>query len=377
MTRSRRATKSATEKRSAKPRAKALKPSPDRGRQIARQLSVLRLLEGARRGLTIAELHRAILEQGIDRCTERTIYRDIEQLQHAGFQLIDLENSGRWSVQGAGPSLKSQQLRDSELLSLLVSEDLLTPENSGALGVSLRDLRGRLMAQLTPKGRAFVQELRGSNVATYAAPLRPVSDDRISRAIDDAVGREHCLRLTYATPGKPASERVVEPHLFWVHQGRPYLAAYCRSTSSFRKFALQRVKAAEVLDEAFERRPDFDATAFVQKGFGMLHGDTHEFRIEFSAEVAHLAKERVWHQSQQIIANTNGTALLEMTAAGLPEVAAWVASFGGKARAVAPEALVGAVRELHERGLKAHQPQKRRGRSGDRRQLTLDVKGYG
>ena len=44
---------------------------------------------------------------------------------------------------------------------------------------------------------------------------------------------------------------------------------------------------------------------------------------------------------------------LRMEAAGLPEIAAWVAGFGGDARAIAPPELVEAVARLHRDGLRA------------------------
>jgi hypothetical protein len=42
---------------------------------------------------------------------------------------------------------------------------------------------------------------------------------------------------------------------------------------------------------------------------------------------------------------------VDLNLAGLPEIAAWVAGFGGEARAVAPKELVEAVKGLHRRGL--------------------------
>ncbi|HEY6722745.1 MAG TPA: WYL domain-containing protein, partial [Polyangiaceae bacterium] len=225
---------------------------------------------------------------------------------------------------------------------------------TGTIGVALRDLRQRLMAELNPNSRAMVDELREAHRATLSAPLQSGDHDAVFTAIEDAFGKEHCLLLRYSTPGKGLSERVVEPHLFWVHQGRPYLVAYCRSAQTFRKFAVQRVQSAEVLDEAFDRRVGFDPVDFIERGFGMLHGDVHTIRVEFSAEVAHLARERRWHCTQQVTPAENGSVVLSITAAGLPEIAAWVASFGGKARALDPPALVHAVRKLHARGLEAH-----------------------
>jgi len=333
-------------------RAKPLNPrSSDRGRQTIRQHSILQALENARRGLTIAELHQTVTEAGADSCVQRTIYRDMTQLVAAGFPLT--EEEGRWSVSREGQASRAWPLRSSEVLALLVAEDLFPPSSTGALGLSLRDLRARLMMKLTPEGRAMVEVLRASYLATPVTSLNTIPS-AVLEAIDDACGQEHCLQICYKTPGKAPAERIVEPHLLWVHGNRPYLVAYCRTREEFRKFALQRVETAEVIDEAFERRPEFDPREFTTRGFGVMHGQRHDVAVELSAEVAHLAHERWWHHTQHVIERPDGTAVITMTVAGLPEVAAWVASFGGKARAVAPEELVQAVRELHERGLAAH-----------------------
>ncbi len=337
---------SAARKTHTTPRAKLLEGRPARGRQVVRQLTILRALENARRGLTIAQLHELVAED----CVLRTIYRDVEQLQQAGFPLV--EEDGRWKVTLAS-TRKAFPLQASEVFSLLLSEDLVTPTNAGALGSLLRELRQRLMSSLTEAGRGMIDELRTSNIATLAAPS-VVPSAGVFDAIDDAVGREHCLRISYQGPGKAASERVVEPHLFWVHAGRPYLVAYCRSRSEFRTFAVQRIAEATVLDEAFERRSDFDPKLFTRLGFGVLHGDVHQMKIRFEPEVAHLARERRWHSSQKVEPTKSGAALLTMEVAGLSEVAAWIASFGGKVRALEPPELVAEIRRLHERGLQVH-----------------------
>jgi predicted DNA-binding transcriptional regulator YafY len=332
-------------------RAKPLRGRPgNRGRQVVRQLTLLRAIEGARRGLTIAQLHELLDEP----CNVRTVYRDVEQLQLAGFPLVETE--GRWQVMRPEGStgLQAFPLQPSEVLALLLSEDLLTPLGDGGIAQTHRELRRRLTAHLSPEGRALVNEMRQSVRATHAAPPLVGAEASVLNAIEDAYECEQCLRITYAAPGKEATERVVEPHLLWVHAGRPYLVAYCRSAGDFRSFALQRMRSAEMLDESFDRRTEFNAQEFVQRGFGVLHGELHAIVIEFSAEVAHLAEERRFHVSQQVSIEADGHAVLRMSASGLPEVAAWVASFGGKVRALAPAELVEAVRALHEGGLAAH-----------------------
>lgn len=172
-------------------------------------------------------------------------------------------------------------LRSHEILTLLLTGDLLEPIAATTLGAAHTALRDRLMAGLTPEARGFVKEQRAALKATHGAPAQLCVAPDVLSEIEEASEREHCLRLDYATPGKTPMARVVEPHLFWVHAGRPYLVAYCRSAGELRTFALQRVTGAQMLDEPFERRADFDAQSFVEQGFGVLHGARHAFAVRF------------------------------------------------------------------------------------------------
>lgn len=345
-----RSTKAVMPKAKAKPsRAKALNVrSLDRGKQVLRLFAILRALENSRRGLTMAELHELLEE----RCTTRTVYRDVEVLQQAGFQISTEE--GRVKFAEGTQGLRATPLRAHELFALLLTKDLLEPIAETPMGSCHHALVTRLSAGLTPAGRQLVTEQRSLLRATHAAPARVNGGDAVLSVIEQAYEMEQCLRLTYAAPNKKATERVVEPHLFWMHSGRPYVVAYCREAGEFRTFALQRVRSATLLDETFERRTDFDPQSFIDRGFGVFQGEAHGFLVHFDASVAHLTRERKWHVTQEVQENPDGSATLRFTAAGLPEVAAWIASFGGAVRAESPTELVDAVRDLHEAGLRAH-----------------------
>jgi len=317
-----------------------------RGRQILRQWSVLRALEGARYGLPVREL----LEVVEDRCTERTLYRDLHQLVEAGFPLVD--DDGRWRVLRQGEGAWSLPIQPTELLALTLAEDLFAPAEGSWLASPIQELRRRLASLLPPAGRKYLAILQRSAMATLFAPARYQGRERQIDALLEALEKEQVLRIVYASPGAEPQARDVEPYTTWYHAGQLYLIAYCHKAQDIRTFAVHRMERAEVLDETFDPDPAFNAAAFARKGFGVYHGPTYHFVIDFDAEVAHIPRERRFHESQRVRERADGAARMTMDAAGLPEVAAWVAGFGGLAVPREPPELLEAVRAKHEDGLR-------------------------
>ena len=307
---------------------------------------MLRALEATRRGLTVDEL----LEAASAECSKRTLYRDLQQLQEAGFPLVDEE--GRWRVLQPGEGGLSLPVDPTQLLALSLTEDLLAPIEGSSLAESIRELRTRLLATLTPAGRAFCEELRDTAIGSLFGPVRGLRGSSHVRAVEEAIGRQHKLHIRYRSPRREPTDRTVRPYCTWYAAGRVYLVAWCERADDVRTFALQRLLEAEVLDEAFEADPGFNPVAFTRLGFGVFHGPVYHVVVDFSTDVAHLIRERRYHETQRVSDRPRGVRLT-MDAAGLPEVAAWVAGFGASARPIAPPELVEAVRELHEGGLRS------------------------
>jgi len=93
------------------------------------------------------------------------------------------------------------------------------------------------------------------------------------------------VRIDYATPGKPTEARTIDPYCTWFAAGSVYVVAYCHKAEDTRTFAVQRIKRATVLDEAFDPDPSFDPAAFTRKGFGVYHGPVYRVTIDFSPKV--------------------------------------------------------------------------------------------
>jgi predicted DNA-binding transcriptional regulator YafY len=149
-------------------------------------------------------------------------------------------------------------------------------------------------------------------------------------------------------------ERTVDPYGFWYVDGAIYLIAFDQLRSDYRKFLVDRIREVIPLEEVFEADPAFDMNAYVGYGFRVWHGAIYHAVVEFEPELAHLPHERRFHHTQRLYPLAGGRCRVTFEAAGLPELAAWVASFGGMVRAVEPPELVEMVRDKHREGLRAH-----------------------
>lgn len=321
----------------------------ERGRQVLRQWRILRLLESARLGHTVKSLCD---ELGIDADKQlRTVYRDLDQLVELGFPIEKAED--RFVIPRASVSSGwTLPLQPSHVLALRVSLKLYGPLGRTWLAAPLEELRTLLDSLLPEQRRAYCAELESQMTATLSAPLAlEEAHSKVAAVLEEAIHLEQTVVMRYAAVGRPEATRQVDPHGLWFHDGGIYLVGYCHARCAMRTFALQRIREAELTDETFEQRPDFDLEAFTNSSFGAYHGPAEKVRLELLPEAAHLATERRLHSSQTVEALSDGRVRLEMTVGGLPALASWIAGHGGAIRVLHPPALKALVLEKYRRGL--------------------------
>jgi proteasome accessory factor B len=305
-------------------------------------MKILMALSAASRGLTVQEL----LDVAGD-ATIRTLYRDLQQLQAAGFALSN--DAGSWTIEPK--SCISVPLQPAEVVALMMAAQAMGRD--GPFAAPLDALRQKLLAMMTPQARAYCRQLSDTTIATTLGTATGRSSSAVVDAARAAIEQEQRLAITHAKPGQPATRRVVEPYATWIADGRAYLIARSEGKTELQHFNLARISQAEVLDETFERDPGFDLDEYVSRGFGALHGPARRVVIELAPDVAHVAREGSYHPTQQVEQLPDGRVHLVMVTGGLSKLAAWIAGFGGKARAIEPTELVALVRETAEGALRA------------------------
>jgi predicted DNA-binding transcriptional regulator YafY len=117
------------------------------------------------------------------------------------------------------------------------------------------------------------------------------------------------------------------------------MIGYCHLRNEVRVFALDRIKMLHQTKESFEVADDSDFEEFMRPSFGVYQGKPVKVRIWFSPDAAGYIKEKIWHETQEIVPQKDGSIVFEAEVAGTEEIKFWVMSWGSKAEVLEPQSL--------------------------------------
>jgi proteasome accessory factor C len=231
---------------------------------------------------------------------------------------------------------------------------LTSPEATAVL-VALRallEVPGMVDPQAARSAIAKIESAAGSS-GQPAMPTEAMAvESPAAAAVRDAVRRRRALAIEYYSASHDtSSRRVVDPIRVVFVGDQSYLEAWCRSAEGVRLFRFDRIDAAEVLDE-----PAAPPPPAVEAG-----PDTSLFDADPSLPSARLriAPTATWtfdYFPMRVVRELpDGSCEAEMTYASEEWMARLLLGFGAAVRVLAPEALVGRVRDGAAAALKAYE----------------------
>ncbi|MDQ0068910.1 putative DNA-binding transcriptional regulator YafY [Variovorax boronicumulans] len=211
-------------------------------RRADRLFQLVQLIRGRR--LTTA----AFLAQRLE-VSERTVYRDVADLQHQG---VPIEGEAGVGYRlGVGFELPPLMFTQDEASALVAAARLAQSWVDPALARDIEAGLGKILSVLPPAARVSAEAL-----ALYA-PALGLDDVMGARlqALREAVQARQKLRLNYRDVSGDASERTVRP-LGCFYWGKVWtLSTWCELRNDFRGFRVDRMDAVEVLSERFRDEP--------------------------------------------------------------------------------------------------------------------------
>ena len=164
--------------------------------------------------------------------------------------------------------------------------------------------------------------MRIEGVARRPGP-RFIYNEEIVGVLREALGAFRQVRVTYRKNEKNQDFKLI-PLGFLYGERHHYLVA--RHADGFMEgrphyFILSRIEAVEVLDEAFEEDHDFNLAEYASRSFGVYQEEPFEVEWRFSPKVADEAANYVFHPSQEMTRNQDGSLTVRFTAGGRLEMA--------------------------------------------------------
>ncbi len=315
-----------------------------RNAEVIRQWTILRELEASRR-TTIDDLAD---RTGV---TTRTIRRDLEALQTAGFPLYDELVDGKryWMLETkAFKRLNDTSFTLAELSALYFSRTLVECLAATPFQQDVASAFDKLGGALSPGMRQFLDRL----------PL--VIQSRGPQSSGEPLDREHIAKLLEATlhyrraqiqyfslsSGREKTY-LVEPYRLLYSQGGIYLIAFVPEYGDWRTFAVERIRHISLQEERFTPS-DLPEEAFAHS-IGVNEGTPERIEIVFEPRIAPYVRERRWHSSQRNEDRPDGGVMVSLHVCNDWALRAWILSFGPLARVLAPASLAAQIRDEVQR----------------------------
>jgi predicted DNA-binding transcriptional regulator YafY len=310
-----------------------------RNAEVVRQWKILKRVEAGRYTSTQALAE----EHGV---TERTIRRDIEALQEAGFPLYDDRADGRriWRLVEGYKARVTQTFSLAELAALYFGKNLMTFLGGSPFGSDLEAAFAKIREALPAKALPYLSRIQDL-FAVRPEPWKDYSKkkDVIAGLIDATLHQRRARLEYYSLSSRRTKSYTVDPYRVVYHHGGLYLYARVAEYEEVRTFAVERIKRLELLEQSFEIPQNFDVGEYARGAFGITGGKPEHVELEFEAPAADYVRERVWHESQSLLEREGGGVTLRMSVSAGPELQAWIKGFLPHVRVVAPKALREAI----------------------------------
>ena len=313
-----------------------------RGDQLGRQWRIIQTLLASRCGKSAADLAE---ELG---CTTRTVYRDLDALQIAGFPVLNERADGRsvWALLDVVRQQVPIPFSLPELMALYFSCDMVKSLHDTVFSDALESLFQKIRSTLPPESAAFLSNIQ-KTLQVSPKQYKDYGTFRdIITQVHNAAIQKKSVEIDYFTMSRKArTVRLVDPYRIWLFSGTFYLVGYCHLRGEVRTFVIDRIRSVKETGRIFSVPENFTMEELLGPSLGVFQGKAASVRVRFDASVAGYIGERTWHESQQLYTGQDGSVVFEAELAVTDELKSWILSWGMRAEVLEPQSLRDELRE--------------------------------
>ncbi len=291
--------------------------------QAARLHDVIRILE-LRYGATVQEL--------VEECqvTRRTVYRDLTAIEDAGYPLLkERQDSGEvlYRFVAGFKQLPPITFTLEELMSLYLCRGQLAFLHGTPFQDDLDAAFARIRSGLPPRSVAHLERIAEAGSSKIQGFRDYTRQREILTSLRQALLKQQRCRIRYAPARREAADYLFDPYTLLFYNNSLYLGGYAHNRKALRLFLIDRIESVTALEDRFEVPDNYASSQLTGDAFGLMdEGPERQLDLLFSAPIAHLIRERIWHPQQILKERDDGSVRLQFSAAGDTEILAWLSS---------------------------------------------------
>lgn len=253
------------------------------------------------------------------------------------------------------------------------AEELAELENAARVYDKKKDpLRASILRSLSIKVNSSLRDadrrrlstdvdalVRAESLARQVGP-RPYANPQILSSIRQALLSQVIISFQYAVEEGGARLRTVIPYGL-IFAARYYLVGCLKTKNDPVLFRLDRIKNIKITEEYGAPPVDFNLDDYANRSFAVYQEAPEHVVLKFKSEVANDARAYIFHPTQNIVSEDDGSLVVSFNAGGLMQIAHHLLTWGDTVTVIEPgrlnEILIDLVETLQKHYLKSSKKQ--------------------
>ena len=230
-----------------------------------------------------------------------------------------------------------------EIHALLTMHQLIQGlDEGGVLARHLQPLLDKLHGMLGASDAEAGELMK--RVKIMSAARRPVAGRHFELFGSAITHRQRVQMQYYVRSRREQTDRVVSPQRLVHWRNTWYLDAWCHTSEALRRFALDAVRSASLLEQRAKDVSLKTIEAALDAGYGVFSGAKVQWAsLRFTPEAAQWVQHEQWHPQQKVTLHDDGSLTLRVPYADATELAMDILRHGQQVRVLAPKSLVANV----------------------------------
>jgi len=297
------------------------------------------------------EVSRATLKRDLQYLRDRMDAPIVYDRDDNGYRLAPAQGAAGGQAEHQLPGV---WFSEKELHALLTMHQLISGlDDGGVLSRHLQPLLAKVQGMLGQDDSHTAGLMRRVRIVHPAR--RPVASRFFEEAGSALLSRRR-LRIRYWSRAKRSeSVRDVSPQRLLHYRNTWYLDAWCHASEGLRRFALDAVREAQVLDTKAKDVSPRTVEAELDQGYGIFGGDRVQTAIlDFNPEAAQWVQQEEWHPRQELTPLADGGVRMRLPYTDPTELVMDILRHGPGVRVAGPVDLKRKVTEQLQKALQGY-----------------------